>query len=62
MGSVKISKHITLGHFLWVVDDEAVFRYGDDDNNPHFHYLNAESWEDMGRPATIMVGTEPFSG
>lgn len=47
-------KSALVGTFLWRVDEDAVFAYGDEDA-PSFFHLPAWTWEDMGKPTTINI-------
>ncbi len=42
------------GTFLWQVDDNVVFSYGDD-NTPTFFTIPADMWEGMGKPNSIDI-------
>lgn len=51
------------GSFLWRVDDNAVFAYGEDTNYgsdyPLFFTITATQWEEMGKPETISIMVTP---
>ncbi len=53
-----LTKITTIGHFLWQVDANAVFSYGDD-HTPTFFSIDATAWEDMGKPETITITITP---
>lgn len=46
------------GSFLWQVDDNAVFAYGDE-HTPTFFTIKAGAWEDMGKPDKITILVTP---
>ena len=51
-------KSALVGTFLWRVDEDAVFAYGGEDA-PSFFHINADLWEDMGKPKTITILVTP---
>lgn len=44
--------------FIWLVDSDAIFAYGDEDD-PNYLHLSQEVWEDMGKPTAITVTIQP---
>jgi hypothetical protein len=58
MYMVKLPKLEHLATFMWVIDGNAAFSYGDE-NSPRFFYMNAEDWLHMGKPDTITLTIEP---
>lgn len=51
-------KSTMAGSFLWQADDNAVFSYGDE-HTPTFFTIDAQSWEDMGKPEKITILVTP---
>lgn len=51
-------KTVIIGSFLWCVDDNTVFSYGDD-HTPTFFTIPTGTWEEMGKPETITIVVAP---
>lgn len=53
-----LSKQQHIAAFMWVIDNNAAFSYGDEDS-PRFFYMSAQDWFDMGKPQSITITIAP---
>lgn len=58
MPTVSLSRQRHLAEFLWQVDENVAFSYGDEDALSFF-VMKADAWQDMGKPAAITISVTP---
>lgn len=58
MDKVQVTQRRSVATFLWQIDNRVAFSYGDEDH-PDFYYMDADLWEDMGKPEAITITVVP---